>query len=1315
MDKYLISLKRAFVVLIMMLVYDNLYAVEFEVDGIMYRSQTNANTVSVLGKNNNYTGAIVIPETVTYQSINYTVTTISEGAFSGNKDITSIVIPPTITFIDEEAFYQCVNLDIVYISSIESWCNIGFDWKDSNPLGYAKHLFIDGKEVNDIVIPEEITIIDEYAFYGFVGIKSITLPKTLEWIYKFAFKDCSNLELVISKCTKLPHMDSDYASPFSGISPNAKLIVPQGTIDLYLASPYWSNYFAEITEEVSTYSLTITAYGNGSVSYGEATIRNNTSSFSVNEGTSATISFSPDSGYRIKRVKVNDTDVTSSVSSNSYTIGSISANTTLEVEFEAIPPTTYTLSIKAIGNGSASYNGTIIRSNTSTFTVNEGTSVTITLTPDNGYRIKSVKENNTNVTSYVSNSTYTINSISRDTNVEVEFEAIPPTTYSLSITATGNGTAAYNGTTIRGKTSTFTVNEGTSATISFSPDNGYRAKSVKVNNTDVTSSVSSNQYTISKISANTTLEVEFEAIPITTYTLSITATGNGSASYSDTTIRRKTNSFTVNEGTTAIISFSPDYGYRIKSVKENNTNVTAYVSNDTYTISSISRDTNVEVEFEAIPPTTYTLSITALGNGYAAYDGNIIRGKFSSFTVTEGTSATVKFSANDGNRLRSVKLNNVDVTAAVTGNQYTISNITADTSLEVVFEAIPTYSLSITASGNGSVTYNSSSIRNQNVSFTVQEGASAVISISPDNGYRIASMKVNNSDVTSQVNNGNMTITNIVQNTNVEVTFEEIPATTYSLSITASGNGSVTYDGKTVRNSTSEFNVAVGTYAVVQIAPDEGYRLKRVTMNAKDVTADVVDGQYTTSKMTGNATLLVEFEVVPTYSLTIESTAFGSVTYDDTVIRNNTKTFSVTEGASAVLTFTPNNNGRLQSVTLNDVDITQQLMNGQYTISDIRSDQHVEAVFVEDVSKVTYEGVAYTVTSYSEQTVVVASGNYGHVLTIPASFTVGGITWKVVGVDEDALIDNNELAAVIWKPELKFDGRVSNPNLLLYVKAAQYASPDIQNIIVGDLDNGKSLLADNIILVEAENGNDFYCPLAFIAKRISYEHNYSMISGYKTCQGWESLVLPFDVSMMISNKGTELVPYTLWEFGSNLRPYWIYELTTQGWQAANGIKANVPYIISMPNNEAYDSSYNITGNIEFVGNNVQIMVSENVTIGQHGNKRLVANYRNQDANNGIYALNVNNQWNNNTDSSVEGSAFIRGLRQVRPFEAYLTLEGSNAGIRSIPVFDNETTGVAAIPVSGFGNADAIYNLNGQRVNSMSRGIYIQNGRKIVKK
>ena len=178
--------------------------------------------------------------------------------------------------------------------------------------------------------------------------------------------------------------------------------------------------------------------------------------------------------------------------------------------------------------------------------------------------------------------------------------ATQATTYTLSVTASGNGDALYNGKSIRNTTTSFTVNKGTNVTVSITPDDGYRIKSVKENDSDVTSSVSNNTYTISDISSNTTLEVEFEAIPVPTYTLSITATGNGSATYGETSVRNETTSFTVNEGTNATVTFLPDEGNGIASVMLNESDVTSQVSENSYTISNITADTTLTVTFQEV-------------------------------------------------------------------------------------------------------------------------------------------------------------------------------------------------------------------------------------------------------------------------------------------------------------------------------------------------------------------------------------------------------------------------------------------------------------------------------------------------------------------------------------------------------------------------------------------------------------------------------------------------------------------------------------------------------------------------------------------
>lgn len=254
--------------------------------------------------------------------------------------------------------------------------------------------------------------------------------------------------------------------------------------------------------------LKITATGNGSALFGSNTINNNTSDFVVDKGTDPNISFVPDAGYKIKSVKVGGADVTASVVSNSYTVSNIQDNTTVAVEFEALP--TYQLTVSVTGDGFAKYDETAISNSSKVFTVIEGTNATITFVPDAGQMVKSVKLGSLDVTSSVTDNSYTLN-IQSNATVTVVFGAIPPC--QLTISATGNGAASFNSTEVRNTTAIFYVDKGANPQITFSPDAEHMIKSVKVGTTDVTASIVSDSYTISNIQDNAIVTVEFEEIP----------------------------------------------------------------------------------------------------------------------------------------------------------------------------------------------------------------------------------------------------------------------------------------------------------------------------------------------------------------------------------------------------------------------------------------------------------------------------------------------------------------------------------------------------------------------------------------------------------------------------------------------------------------------------------------------------------------------------------------------------------------------------------------------------------------------------------
>ncbi len=66
----------------------------------------------------------------------------------------------------------------------------------SNPLYYGAHLYVNGTEIKDLVIPEGVEYISRYSFFGCTGLTSVTFPKSLKVVGSRAFEGCTNLKKV---------------------------------------------------------------------------------------------------------------------------------------------------------------------------------------------------------------------------------------------------------------------------------------------------------------------------------------------------------------------------------------------------------------------------------------------------------------------------------------------------------------------------------------------------------------------------------------------------------------------------------------------------------------------------------------------------------------------------------------------------------------------------------------------------------------------------------------------------------------------------------------------------------------------------------------------------------------------------------------------------------------------------------------------------------------------------------------------------------------------------------------------------------------
>ncbi|MBR5169117.1 MAG: leucine-rich repeat protein [Muribaculaceae bacterium] len=117
-------------------------------------------------------------------------------AFNFCSSLEHVTIPATLREIDEYAFNGCTGLKSVEAASPESWCGITFANESANPVTLARHLSINGEPLQQFVVPEGVTAINDYAFAGCEDLTAVTVTDDVTAIGSQAFAQCKNLEAI---------------------------------------------------------------------------------------------------------------------------------------------------------------------------------------------------------------------------------------------------------------------------------------------------------------------------------------------------------------------------------------------------------------------------------------------------------------------------------------------------------------------------------------------------------------------------------------------------------------------------------------------------------------------------------------------------------------------------------------------------------------------------------------------------------------------------------------------------------------------------------------------------------------------------------------------------------------------------------------------------------------------------------------------------------------------------------------------------------------------------------------------------------------
>lgn len=203
---------------------------------------------------------------------------IQTGAFQNDIALTEITLPAGLQGLGASAFSGCSALEEVTfntesdqaftvgedafagtavkrvnIANLDSWIQTNFSNPAANPASISHHIYQDGAEIINALVPEGPSVMNNNAFYGCSSLKTLQLPSTLEQVNDNTLYGCTALETVYVRATFVPRfIGTGDPSLMDDVFNKAELCVPSGKESKYRNdSKKWWSRFKTITGSVT--------------------------------------------------------------------------------------------------------------------------------------------------------------------------------------------------------------------------------------------------------------------------------------------------------------------------------------------------------------------------------------------------------------------------------------------------------------------------------------------------------------------------------------------------------------------------------------------------------------------------------------------------------------------------------------------------------------------------------------------------------------------------------------------------------------------------------------------------------------------------------------------------------------------------------------------------------------------------------------------------------------------------------------------------------------------------------------------------------